>query len=351
MASAATEAIDIAHMRSCLKIANHGLGFVSPNPLVGCVIAAGSEEVASGYHKKYGTAHAEVEALKGLLASDVTTDLTLYVNLEPCCHFGKTGPCTEAIIASGIKRVVIGCLDPFAATPAAGVLKLEQAGIEVVVGVLEEEALDLNRRFLTALLKKRPYIILKWAETRDGFIARSDGNSRWISSLPSRTLAHQWRSEEDAILVGTQTALLDDPELSVRHVQGRHPIRMVIDRHLRLPTTLKLFDRKIPCLVFNLLEDSDAHNLRLVKLTNNKDFFHQMLDFLIDHRVQSVLVEGGTTLLQAFLDHQLYDEIRIFQSTAVFRSGRQVPVLPQGLRDRELECSIGEDRLRVLERS
>ena len=340
---------DSLHMAECLRLAQERLGYVAPNPMVGAVIARGSEVIATGVHRHFGANHAEVEAINKIPSDLNRAELTLYVNLEPCCHFGKTPPCTQAIIASGIKRVVVACVDPFKEVSGGGIKQLRDANLNVTLGVLEKEAKDLNKRFFCFHQEKRPYIILKWAETSDHFIAKPDGNSKWISCWESRRLTHKWRSQEDAILVGTQTALIDNPQLDVRHTSGPNPLRLVIDKQLSLSKQAHLLDQSLRTIVFNLIQDSKQKNLEYRKLDRARSFLTQIMSDLFDRKVQSLLVEGGAALHRSLLEMDLWDEIRVFRSEEEFKEGLSAPHLPDQLADiGVVEQKVGTDLLTIL---
>lgn len=314
-------------MQRVLQLATLGTGSVAPNPLVGCVIVYQDRIIGEGWHKEYGKSHAEVNAIASVTHLELLADSTLYVNLEPCSHFGKTPPCANLIVEKKIPRVVIANLDSNPLVAGRGVQILKNAGIEVKVGVLEQEARYLNRRFFTFMEKKRPYIILKWAETADGFIARKDFSSKWISNIHSRTLVHKWRSEEQAIMIGTNTAYYDNPQLNVREWIGRNPIRILIDKNLNLPLTHHIFDGSQPTFCYNLQKSETSANLHFIRL--DKDFFlENILQDLFERKVQSVLVEGGAKLLQSFIEKNLWDEARVFVSQVRFEEGISAPKLP-----------------------
>jgi diaminohydroxyphosphoribosylaminopyrimidine deaminase / 5-amino-6-(5-phosphoribosylamino)uracil reductase len=323
-----------------------GVGAVSPNPRVGCVIVKGGEVIGEGWHKKYGEAHAEVNAVESVADKNQLAGSTAYVNLEPCSHFGKTPPCSDLLIQHGVKKVVISNLDSNPLVAGEGIKKLKEAGIEVITGVLEKEGRDLNKRFFTYHEKQRPYIILKWAQTTDGFIAHSNYESRWISSEFSRQLVHKWRSEEDAVLVGTKTAAHDNPNLTVRDWSGRNPIRLVIDRFLRLSDNLNLFDKSVPTVCFNILKNEEHSNLKLVRL-DELHFIPQLLTWLQTEKIQSLLVEGGSQTLSLFIESGLWDEARIFTSIRSFHKGIKAPPLQGDLILRE---QISTDLLQIYSR-
>ena len=308
------------YMQRALDLAILGTGNVSPNPMVGCVIVHNEKIIGEGWHRKYGEAHAEVNAVSSLQNKSLLKESVVYVTLEPCAHFGKTPPCADMLIREGAKEVVIASLDSNPLVGGKGVEKLRNAGVKVTIGVLEKEARQLNKRFFTFIEKKRPYIILKWAETSDGFIARENYDSKWISNELSRKLVHKWRSEEDAILVGMNTAKVDNPMLNVRDWSGRNPIRIVIDRSLTLNRSLNLFDKTQQTLCYNIVQSEKNENLEFVKIENSQ-FIEHMLDDLYLRKIQSVIIEGGAKTIQSFADANLWDEARIFISRNTFQRG------------------------------
>jgi len=334
---------DELFIQRTFELARLGVGSVSPNPRVGCVIVKDEEVIGEGWHKRYGEAHAEVNAVNSVMDKNQLKGSTVYVNLEPCSHVGKTPPCSDMLIQQAVKKVVISNLDSNPLVAGAGIKKLEGAGIEVVTGVLEKEGRDLNKRFFTFHEKQRPYIILKWAQTSDGFIARSNYESKWISSEFSRQLVHKWRSEEDAVLVGTKTAAHDNPSLTVRHWSGRNPVRLVIDRFLRLNDRLNLYDQSVPTVSFNVLKHEEHPNLKLVRL-DEQDFIQQVLNWLHKEKIQSVIVEGGSQTLSLFIHAGLWDEARIFTSPRSFGKGIVAPEI-QG--DLVLREQISVDLLQI----
>ncbi len=333
-------------MQRTFDLALLGVGEVSPNPRVGCVIVKDGEVIGEGWHKKYGEAHAEVNAIASVSEINQIEGSTAYVNLEPCSHVGKTPPCADMLIQYGIKRLVISNQDINPLVAGEGIKKCKAAGIEVIAGVLEQQGYELNKRFFISHEKQRPFIILKWAQTSDGFMAHSNYESRWISSELSRQLVHKWRSEEDAVLVGTKTAAHDDPNLTVRNWSGRNPVRLVIDRFLRLSDRLHLFDRLVPTVCFNLLKHEEHPNLKLVRL-DEEDFISQLLAWLHKSKIQSVLVEGGSQTLSFFIGANLWDEARIFTSPRSFKKGIKAPELPGDLIFRQ---QISTDQFQVYHR-
>lgn len=313
-------------MQRALDMAGLGLGKVSPNPMVGCVIVHDDRIIGEGWHRQYGGPHAEVNAIDSVSDQELLRACTLLVNLEPCAHHGKTPPCTELIIASGIKKVVIANRDPNPLVAGKGVEQLQKSGIEVIEGVLNERGAFLNRRFFICHRHQRPYIILKWAETADGFIARVDFDSKWISNECSRQLVHQYRAQEDAVLVGRNTARYDDPELTVRHWEGRNPIRIVMDPNLVLSNKLKLFDGSVLTLCYNYVSNKDEDKLKYIKAPK-EGFLEFIWDDLFKRNIQSVMVEGGSKLLNSLIKENYWDEARVFTSSKEFGKGINAPVI------------------------
>lgn len=305
-------------MRRALELATLGRDHVSPNPIVGCVIVHDATEriIGEGWHQRYGEAHAERNAIGSVRPEDehLLPDSTVYVTLEPCSHWGKQPPCADLLIEKGVGRVVCCNDDPNPLVAGQGFQKLRNAGIAVETGVLNEEGRALNARFFTFMEKQRPYIILKWAETSDGFIAGEGGKQLQISGPLSQRLVHRWRAEEDAIMVGTNTARSDNPRLNVRLVPGRNPTRIVIDKQLQLAESLNLFDNSQPTLGYNFIKTETVGQTTYIQLHPDKPFLPQLLADLYQRKIQSVLVEGGTTLLNSFMDAGLWDEMRVFRS-------------------------------------
>jgi diaminohydroxyphosphoribosylaminopyrimidine deaminase/5-amino-6-(5-phosphoribosylamino)uracil reductase len=337
-------------MRRCLELALLGAGHVAPNPMVGSVLVypdpdTGEERIiGEGYHERYGERHAEANCIASVKGEDraLIARSTIYVSLEPCSHYGKQPPCADLIIDRQIPRVVTGCRDPFPEVNGKGIEKLRAAGVEVVVGVLEAECEELNRRFFTFYTKHRPFIVLKWAQSADGKIGGVGGIGRtggigvagdagrvFISNEYTNRLMHKWRAEEAAILVGTRTALLDNPALTVRLWNGPDPIRLVIDRELRLPSSLQLFDGKVRTIVFNMVKHGESGMVEYVQLSPDSSLVHQLSMALSQMRIQSVLVEGGARLLQSFIDEGYWDEARVITNNDL--------MIPGGLPAPELE--------------
>jgi diaminohydroxyphosphoribosylaminopyrimidine deaminase/5-amino-6-(5-phosphoribosylamino)uracil reductase len=311
-------------MRRALELAQKGLGTVSPNPMVGCVIVHNDKIIGEGWTQPYGGAHAEVQAIINVKNKESLVNSSAYVTLEPCAHFGKTPPCADLLIQYKIKKVIVACSDPNPLVAGKGIKKLKEAGIEVQIGLMEKEGLMINRRFFTSINKERPYIILKWAQSSDGFIARENYDSKWISNSYSRKLVHKWRVEEDAILVGTNTAKYDDPKLNVRDWQGKDPLRIVIDNNSRLPKTLNLYDNSQPTICYNLSTNTKGENLDYVKL-NKKHFIEDLLADLHKRKIKSIIIEGGSKLINTFIEKKLCDEARVFTSYIEFGKGITAP--------------------------
>lgn len=302
-------------MQRCLDLALKGIGNVAPNPMVGAVLVYNNRIIGEGYHMEYGLAHAEVNCINSVVEQDrhLISASTLYVSLEPCSHFGKTPPCTNLILANKIPRVVIGSMDPFKEVNGKGIAILREKGVEVICPVLEKEANWMNRRFFHYHQFKRPYVILKWAESANGWIGKK-GAEMAISNSFSQKLVHRWRMEEAAILVGTQTALTDNPRLNNRFYPAPSPVRMVIDKKLILPKHAYLLSDGKPTIVFNELVSTRDGAVKYVQLPVGNSWISEMLHYAYQHQLQSILVEGGAFLLQSFLEADCWDEIRVFKS-------------------------------------
>lgn len=325
-----------AYMYRCLELAEKGSGYVAPNPMVGAVLVHNGKIIGEGYHQQYGQAHAEVNCINSVDTAEKSKvkDSVLYVSLEPCAHFGKTPPCTDLIITNQISEVVIGCRDPFKAVDGKGIENLKAAGVNVVYGILENECQQINKRFFTYHTKHRPYIILKWAETGDRKIAGIGTDRLHISNDQTNRLVHKWRSEEASILIGTNTALLDDPELTTRNWEGPSPVRLVVDMHLKLPLSLKILNYKLKTVVFNIVKHEDSGNLNYYQVTEDVSLVHQIVNALYQMKIQSVIVEGGAKLLQSFIEEEMWDEARVIKNEKlIIHQGLAAPELPgQGAR-------------------
>jgi diaminohydroxyphosphoribosylaminopyrimidine deaminase / 5-amino-6-(5-phosphoribosylamino)uracil reductase len=315
---------DAHYMQRCIQLAMNGSGFTAPNPMVGSVIVHNDTIIGEGWHKEYGKEHAEINALSSVKDHSLLSESTLYVNLEPCSHYGKTPPCSDAIIKSGLKKVVIGMQDPFSEVNGRGISRLKEAGIEVVSGVEETACRKLNKRFITFHEKQRPYIILKWAESADGFIGRP-GERVKVSNDYTQVLVHRWRSEEVGIMVGTTTVLNDNPRLDARFWNGRNPVRITIDRELKLKEDLNIFDGSQPTLIFTYKEKESGNNCSFITLKRNENELIQIMQFLYGHNLQSVLVEGGSILLNTFINNAVWDEARVIHAPVTLNSGITAP--------------------------
>jgi len=334
---------DSLFMRRALDLARLGSGHARPNPLVGCVVTHEGRIIGEGWHRQYGGPHAEVNALASVENQELLKHSRVYVTLEPCAHHGKTPPCADLLIAKGVPEVVICNDDPFPLVAGRGIDKLRVAGVRVETGLLAEEGRWLNRRFFTFHEKKRPYLVLKWAETADGFLAGRYYQQVQISGEQARLLTHQWRAEEAAILVGTRTALHDNPRLNVRDWPGPQPLRVVIDKNLSLPPSHHVLDRSQPTRLYTYRERPHAENLAHVTLSEADDLLPQVLQDLWQQSVQSVLVEGGPTVLNALINAGLWDEIRIFKSPLKLGQGIAAPAV--GLNNLREVQTVGPDKL------
>jgi diaminohydroxyphosphoribosylaminopyrimidine deaminase / 5-amino-6-(5-phosphoribosylamino)uracil reductase len=314
-------------MSRCIQLAALGAGSVAPNPMVGAVLVYEDKIIGEGYHRKYGEPHAEVNCINSVSAENkgLIEKSTIYVSLEPCAHHGKTPPCSDLIIKNKIKKIVIGCKDIYKEVSGKGIQKLQDSGAEVMVGILENECLDLNKRFFTFHQKNRPYIILKWAQSANGKIGSVDNERILISNDYGNRLVHKWRSEEASILVGINTVIKDDPSLTTRLWKGKNPVRIVIDKELNLPKTLKIFNTQANTLIFNFLKNSIDGNAQYIKLLPER-FLEQMLHSLYELNIQSVLIEGGTKTLQSFIDAGLWDEaLVITNEEMIIENGINAP--------------------------
>ncbi|AIM36454.1 riboflavin biosynthesis protein RibD [Sphingobacterium sp. ML3W] len=339
-----------SYMHRCLELAVLGAGTTSPNPMVGAVIVFEDQIIGEGYTSPYGGAHAEVNAIQQVLdryhedAAAILHAAVFYVSLEPCAHYGKTPPCADLIAKYKPKKVCIACLDPFAKVDGKGITILKEAGIAVEVGLLEQEALWLNRRFFTRVQKNRPYVILKWAESADGFIGK-EGEQVWISNQASKQLVHKWRAEEDAILVGTKTALVDNPSLTVREWKGRNPKRILIDKLLVVPTDAAILNDEAETLIFNAVKSEWMGHNKYIELENFDWYLPQNILYqlyLMD--VQSIIIEGGAKTLNLFIEAGLWDEARIFKGTSILGEGIKAPHISGTLKKTK---KVSDDRLEI----
>ncbi len=317
-------------MHRCLQLARLGAGTVAPNPMVGAVLVHEDVIIGEGHTQPYGQAHAEVMCINNVSATNkaLIHNSTLYVSLEPCAHFGKTPPCADLIIASKIPQVVIANRDSYKEVNGKGIEKLKAAGINVTTGVLEMEALELNKRFFTFHNQQRPYIILKWAQSGNNKIAGAYEERVFISNEFTNRMVHQWRSEEAAIMVGTTTALKDNPALTTRLYPGKNPVRLVIDLDLKLPSSLQLFDGAVKTIVFNINNENEEGIISFYKIKKDENIIPQILNVLYNLKIQSVIIEGGAKLLQSFINDNLWDEARVITNTEMqIAAGTVAPIL------------------------
>ena len=321
------------YIKRCINLAQNGLGTTFPNPMVGSVIVYENQIIGEGWHKKAGEPHAEVNAIRSVKDKSLLKKATIYVSLEPCSHFGKTPPCCDLIIEHQIPNVVVGTVDPNEKVAGNGIKKLIAAGANVTVGVLEKECNELNKRFFTFHQQKRPYIILKWAQSQDGFLSpekeiEQDRKPVWITNAYSRQLVHKWRSEEQAILAGTQTVIDDNPKLNTRDWSGNNPVRVVLDQNNRIPKDSFIFDSTVKTIVFTKSETNlSAENTNFEVIDFNQNIIPQILAVLHQNQIQSIIIEGGLQTLQSFIDENIWDEARIFIGNISFEKGTKAPMI------------------------
>lgn len=334
------------YINRCIQLAYNGLGATYPNPMVGSVIVFEDKIIGEGWHQKAGEPHAEVNAINSVRDKELLSKSTIFVSLEPCSHFGKTPPCTDLIIKHKIPKVVIGTIDPFAKVCGNGIKKLQEAGCEVVVGVLEKKCQELNKRFFTFHQKKRPYIFLKWAETSNGFIApqqKIETQPYWITNSYSRKYVHKMRSEEQAILVGTNTVLHDNPKLDTRHWQGKNPLRVIIDRELKTPKNFAVWDDSSETIFVTEIQKGNFKNTSFENIIFSDNIAKQICELLYHRNIQSLIVEGGTTVLQQFIDANLWDEAFVFVGESAFEMGIKAPILKNAFFQKTIP--FGKDNL------
>ena len=339
-------------MSRCLELAVMGMGSVSPNPMVGAVLVHEGRIIGEGYHEQYGYAHAEVNCINSVKEEDkhLISHSTIYVSLEPCSHHGKTPPCADLIIERGIPSVVTGSGDPNPLVAGRGIKKLRDAGVEVTEHVMERECDFLNRRFMTYHTRQRPYIILKWAQSEDGFFAPDDDRQVWLTNEYSKKLVHKWRTEEDAILVGTRTTLIDDPQLTARLWEGRNPLRILIDMDLKVPAESRIFDDEAMTLVYNASKEKLEFGTVYVKVDRDKPLPQQIADDLYHRKILSVIIEGGAYTLNTFISAGLWDEARVFYSPTLLSGGIAAPRIEgtvidtQTIVDDSLTITLNPDR-------
>jgi len=332
-------------MLRCLELAQKAKGYTAPNPMVGAVLVHEDRIIGEGWHRSYGSSHAEVDCLNNVKSDDrhLIPASTMYVNLEPCAHYGLTPPCAARLVEEKVKKVIIANTDPFEKVKGRGVAILIAGGIEVETGLLEKEGLWVNRRFFCSQEQKRPYIILKWAKTREGFIAPSDRSRFQITGTAASELLHKWRTEEAAIMVGTTTALNDNPELTARFWPGKQPLRIVPDRFLQLPVTSNLFNKDANTWILNEKKEAGNGGLNFIKSAFDESFLPGLMARLYEARKLSLIVEGGARLLESFISMGLWDEARIFTGAASIPDGLPAPLLKGG--HHEYSMQIGDDQL------
>ena len=333
-------------MERCLELASLGLGTTYPNPLVGSVIVHNDKIIGEGWHRKAGEPHAEVNAINSVADKSLLKEATIYVSLEPCSHFGKTPPCADLIVKHKIPKVVVGSIDPNPRVSGSGIQKLKDAGIAVTTGILKEQCDWINRRFFSSKKLHRPYIILKWAQTADGYIAPKYKDKKepvWITGQESRQLVHKWRSEESAILIGVQTALSDDPSLTTRSWPGESPVRIVLDPNGRLTDELKVLDGSVRTLIFSSdSSNNKSENLHYLNTERKEISIEKLLNSIYEENLQSVIIEGGANTLSRFIDSGLWDEARVFTGSSEFGEGIVAPELPLDPKQTKM---IHKDRL------
>ncbi len=336
-------------MKRALQLAAYGRQYVSPNPMVGCVVVKDQKIIGEGYHRKFGEAHAEVNAIHSVNDQEDLKDSTLYVTLEPCSHHGKTPPCVDLILEKKIPRVVVAAGDPNPDVNGRGIKRLEENGVQVTKGILEKESRDLNSRFNSFHQRRRPYIILKWAQTLDGFIARENYDSKWISNQYSRQLVHRWRAEEDAILVGKNTVKYDNPSLTTRDWAGKDPVKVVLDRNLELPIDQYQVFSKGKTIVINSKKTEQSGNIYFHKIDDN---INELSEVLYEHKIMSIIIEGGANTLNNFIAQSFWDEARVFTGDKTFGKGIKAPEITQNpitfedVKGDRLEIYINENSVR-----
>lgn len=335
------------YMNFCLELAQRAKGHTAPNPMVGAVLVYNDRIIGEGWHHNYGGDHAEVNCLKNVAEADkhLISESAMYVNLEPCAHYGITPPCATRLVEEKVKQVIIANKDPFEVVSGKGIELLKEGGVKVQTGVMEKEGGWVNRRFFCYHKLKRPYIILKWAQTSDGYLGAADRGRMQITGTDSQQLVHKWRTEEGAIMVGTHTALNDNPQLTARMWQGKQPLRIAIDRNLKLPATHHLFDNTTATWIINEEQEALDGNVHHVMLRFDDTLLPQLLHRLYDAKILSLIVEGGAVLLDSFIKQGLWDEARIFTGNTSIRNGIPAPLLTG--ESHAFTSVIGEDRLQV----
>jgi diaminohydroxyphosphoribosylaminopyrimidine deaminase/5-amino-6-(5-phosphoribosylamino)uracil reductase len=334
------------YMQRCLQLASYGSGHVAPNPMVGCVIVVNNKIIGEGYHKNFGGAHAELNAIHNVVNKELLRESTVYVSLEPCSHHGKNPPCVDLLISNNVKQVIIGCRDSNPLVSGKGIDRLKRAGIAVIEGVLEKECRNLNKRFFTFHERQRPYVILKWAQTLDGYIDRVREQEQlgvnWVSSETTQSLVHKWRSEEQSILVGRNTIINDNPSLTVRSYNGQNPTRIVIDSQLQISGDLKVYSDEAPTLVFNRIKNDRRDSVEWIKISETST--SKILEELYKRGISSVFVEGGSRTLQYFIVDNVWDEARVIVGNTRFNEGVKAPIINKIPVD---SFTFGEDKVYI----
>ena len=320
------------YINRCIELAKQALGSVAPNPMVGAVAVYKDNIIGEGFHRRFGGDHAEVTAIESVRHQSLLKDSELYVNLEPCSHKGKTPPCAELIVKKKIPKVIIGTPDPNTLVAGKGIQFLRQNGVCILTGINEKSCIELNKRFFTYHVHHRPYVILKWAQTRDGFIdvIRKPGLSvapNWISNELSRVLVHKWRSEEQAIMIGTNTVKFDDPMLNTREWYGNNPLRIILDRNLSLTKDFQIFKSEIKTLIINEKKSFKDKNFEFLRIKFTENLIQEIMHELFGRNIQSIIIEGGKMLIESFINANLWDEARIFIGNKEFHQGIQAPVI------------------------
>jgi diaminohydroxyphosphoribosylaminopyrimidine deaminase/5-amino-6-(5-phosphoribosylamino)uracil reductase len=339
------------YIKRCIELAQLAKGHTAPNPMVGAVLVHNGRVIGEGWHKQYGEAHAEVNCLESVLPEhkSLIPESTMYVSLEPCAHYGKTPPCALRLVQEKVKEVVISNVDPFAKVSGRGIELLNKAGIETTTGICEAEGAWLNRRFFHFHTQKRPYIILKWAQSAEGYMAPADGNRKQLSNKHSMQLVHKWRTEEAAIMVGYNTALADNPQLSARLWEGKQPLRIVVDRNLSLPQTHHLFDGSQPTWIVNTQKQEVSGETEYVQMSFSSTMLEELMQQMYERNILSIIIEGGAKLLASFIEQGLWNEARVFHTHTSIENGIAAPLLSNS--NEIMETRLEEDVLKVFLRN
>lgn len=336
------------YMSRCIELAEMGKGNVAPNPMVGAVIILDNKIIGEGYHRKYGEAHAEVNAINSVKDKSQLSKATIYVSLEPCAHFGKTPPCSDLIIQYKIPNVVVGCVDTYSEVSGKGIEKIKNSGAKVIVGVLEQECIQLNKAFFTFHRHKRPFVILKWAQTRDGFMdkqrSENERGVNWITQPETKQLTHKWRSEASGILVGTATAIIDNPSLTVRKAAGSNPVRLLLDRSLKVALNANVFSKEAETVVFNTEKEGHENNVTWKKVDNWSSVMEQVYTYCYENEIQTLIIEGGQQTLNSIIKNGTWDEARVLEGNTRFKKGLKAPII-EGYCDKRF--TFGADLIKI----